>query len=279
MSVPLVSLQIVGGADVGSKKFLRVTIAVATAIALAACSSQDPIAAKPFGNAGSLYEAPSNMEEFIAIAQAATLHVFCDNESEDDFATGSGFSIEIGDSRYIITNAHVIKPCMGEGSDLYVYDADDDDFSVEILAYRHVRDWRGEWDVAVLSGIPTGRALTLSREDLMPGHWVLGAGWPSMNSEWYQHTAIGQVLGLSPDGVVVHSGVSAPGMSGGPLLNSKGELVAIHFASSWDDTRRALAQPLANLCQVAFVCGGERKPTFPLEFPKNPIQNYIEDED
>lgn len=263
----------------GTKRLFTATIAVAIALTLGACSSQDPTAAKPFGNAASLYDAPSNLEEFIAITHDATLHVFCDNEAEEDFGTGSGFSIEIGDSRYIITNAHVIKPCMGKGSELYVYDANDDDFPVEILAYRHVRDWRGEWDVAVLTGIPTGRALTLSQEDLMPGHWVLGAGWPSMNSEWYQHTAIGQILGLSPDGVIVYGGVSAPGMSGGPVLNSKGELVGIHYATSWDDSRRALAQPLANLCEVAFVCGSERKPSFPLEIPKNPIKTYLEIED
>ena len=254
-------------------------IALALLLVLVGCAGESQIAGKPFGKAKSLYEAPSNIEEFIEIAQDATLHVFCENESEDDFGNGSGFQIEIGASRYIITNAHVIEDCLNHGWDLYVYDADDDDFSVEILSYRHVRDWRGEWDVAVLTGIPTGRAITLADEELKTGHWVLGVGWPGMNAHWYQHVTSGNVLGISPDRVIVHSGVSAPGMSGGPLLNSRGELVGIHYASSWDETRRALAQEVANLCQVAFVCGTERKPTYPLEFPERPIKTFLEIED
>jgi hypothetical protein len=250
-----------------------------TAIVLAGCSSQDDLVGRPFGESESLYAAPTNIEEFIEISQSATLHVFCDAEQEELSSAGSGFHIEIGDERYIITNAHVIEGCIDEAADIFVYDAEDNAHLVKLLAYRHVRDWRGEWDVAVLSGRDFGRALTIAQEDPKPGHWSMSAGWPSMNGHPYQQISPGNILGLSPDGVVVSSGVSAPGMSGGPLLNSKGELIGIHYARSFDETRRALAQPVANLCQVAFVCGSERKPSLPLEFPTNPIKTYIEIED
>jgi S1-C subfamily serine protease len=254
-------------------------IALALLLVLVGCAVESQIAGKPFGKAKSLFEAPSNIEEFIEIAQDATLHVFCETDEEELPYAGSGFHLEIGEERYIITNAHVIAACIDGAADLFVYDSEDNAHVVELLAYRHVRDWRGEWDVAVLSGRDFGRALTIAAEDPAPGHWSMVAGWPSMNGHWYQQVSPGNILGLSPDGVIVNGGVSAPGMSGGPLLNSRGELIGIHFARSFDETRRALAQPVENLCQVAFVCGSERKPNYPLEFPERPIKTFLGIED
>ena len=261
------------------KSVKLLVIAAITAVTLSGCVGEDPTKGAPFGESDSLYSAPKNIDEFIEIAQDATLHIFCETEDEDLPYAGSGFHVEIGADRYIITNAHVIEGCIDQAAELFVYDSEDNAHVVELLAYRHVRDWRGEWDVAVLSGRDFGRALTIAAEDPAPGHWSMISGWPSMNGHWYQQVSTGNILGLSPDGVIVNGGVSAPGMSGGPLLNSKGELIGIHFARSFDETRRALAQPIANLCQVAFVCGTERKPTYPLEFPERPIKTFLEIED
>ena len=269
----------VGGVNMGRKKLTGASIGVITAIALAGCSSQDDLAGMPFGESESLYAAPTNIEEFIEIAQDATLHLFCEAKEEDFQYSGSGFHIEIGDDRFIITNAHVIQGCIDGAGDLFVYDTDFNAHVVELLAYRHVSDWRGEWDVAVLTGRDFGRAITIAQEPARAGHWSMSLGWPTVNGVWYQQIAPGQILGLSQDGLIVSDGVSAPGMSGGPLLNSNGELIGVHYASSFDKTRRALAQPLDNLCQVAFVCGGEGKPTFPLEFPERPIKTFLEIED
>jgi S1-C subfamily serine protease len=219
------------------------------------CTSQDPLAGKPFGETDSLYSAPTNIEEFIEIAQSATLYVSCETAEEDFGYSGSGFHLEIGDDRYIITNAHVIQGCIDGAGDLFVYDTDFNAHVVELLAYRHVTDWRGDWDVAVLTGRDFGRAITIAQEPLRPGHWSMSVGWPSVNGVSYQQIAPGQILGLAPDGGIVSDGVGAPGMSGGPLLNSNGELIGVHYASAFDRTRRALAQPLENLCRVAFVCG------------------------
>ena len=254
-------------------------VVLALLVAASGCSSSDPLAPRPFGEAESLYQAPDNIEEFIEISQGATLHVFCETDEEELPYAGSGFHIEVGDDRYIITNAHVIEGCIDQAAEIFVYDSEDNPHPVALLSYRHVRDWRGEWDVAVLTGTDFGRALSIAAEDPAPGHWSMVAGWPSINGHWYQQISPGSILGLSPDGVIVSSGVSAPGMSGGPVLNSRGELIGIHYARSFDETRRALGQPVANLCQVAFVCGSERIPTFPLEFPEHPIQTFIEIED
>jgi S1-C subfamily serine protease len=254
-------------------------IALALLLVLVGCAGESQIAGKPFGKAKSLYEAPSNIEEFIEIAQDATLHVFCETKEEELPYAGSGFHIEVGDDRYLITNAHVIEGCIDEAAELIVYDSDYNAHSVQLLAYRHFSDWRGDWDVAVLTGRDFGRALTIAEDFPQLGHWSMTVGWPSVNGNWYQQIAPGQILGLSPDGVIVSDSVSAPGMSGGPVLNSNGELIGIHYARSADDTRRALAQPVENLCQVAFVCAGDGRPFLPLEFPVRPIKTFLEIED
>ena len=263
-----------------TKRFLALqALALALLLVLVGCAGESQIAGKPFGETESLYEAPSNIEEFIEIAQDATLHIFCETEEEELPYAGSGFHIEVGEERYLITNAHVIEGCIDEAAELFVYDSDYNAHSVQLLAYRHFSDWRGDWDVAVLTGRDFGRALTIADNFPKSGHWSMTVGWPSVNGNWYQQIAPGQILGLSLDGVIVSDSVSAPGMSGGPVLNSNGELIGIHYARSFDETRRALAQPVANLCQVAFVCGSERLPTFPLEFPERPIKTFIEIED
>ena len=127
-------------------------IAFGVAILLFGCASDSDLAGRPFGETESLYHEPQNTAEFIEIAQDATLHVFCEVEDEDLPYAGSGFHIEVGDSRYIITNAHVIAACIDQAGELVVYDSEDNPHIVTLLSYRHVRDWRGEWDVAVLSG-------------------------------------------------------------------------------------------------------------------------------
>lgn len=263
-----------------TKKLLVLqSIALAMLLVLVGCTNPDPLAGKPFGKTDSLYSSPKNIEEFIQIAEEATLHIFCETEEEDLPYAGSGFHIEIGDDRYIITNAHVIEGCIDEAADLLVYDSEENPHLVTLLSYRHVRDWRGQWDVAVLTGRDFGRAITIASAEPKPGHWVMGAGWAYTNDYWYQQIAMGNILGVTPNGVVVSSALTASGMSGGPLLNSNGELVGIHYARTRDASRRALAQPVANLCQVAFVCGSERKPSYPLEFPERPIKTYLEIED
>lgn len=252
-------------------------VIVASAVLLTGCST-DPLAPKAFGEIESLYQPPTNIEEFIGIAQEATVQVLCEDGVEEYPFSGSGFHIKVGDERYIITNAHVIADCIDQG-DLWVYDKDQNLHVVELLAYRHVTYWQGDWDVAVLSGREFGPALALAPQAPEPGHWSMAVGWPSVGGDWYQQVAMGEVLGLAVNRTIVTSVVGAKGMSGGPMLNSRGEVIGVHYASSGDSSRRSLSQPLGNLCEVAFKCDQDKKPLTPLEIPDHPIKTYIETED
>ncbi len=164
------------------KSVKLLVIAAMTAVTLSGCVDEDPTKGAPFGESDSLYLAPKNIEEFIEIAQDATVHIFCETEDEDLPYAGSGFHLEIGDDRYIITNAHVIQGCLDDAAELFVYDSEDNAHLVKLLSYRHVKDWRGQWDVAVLTGRDFGRAITIAPED--PETRSLGLGCRLAFIQW-----------------------------------------------------------------------------------------------
>jgi S1-C subfamily serine protease len=225
-----------------------------------------------------LYEPPKRLDVFIERAQEATLYVFCEPEDREYPYSGSAWHLEVAGERYLITNAHVVQACLDNGY-LYVYDENGNPHRVQLLGYRHHDTYARDWDIAVLTGRDFGKALPLELEAPEAGHWVLTAGWPSVDHSYYQQVAIGNVLGNGASKTVVFSAVTNPGMSGGPVLNSAGKVVGIHYASTREESRRALAQPVSNLCDVAIVCSGDRKPLLPLQFPDNPVKTYVEDED
>lgn len=225
-----------------------------------------------------LYEPPKRIAAFIERAREATLALSCESKGGEYPYGGSAWHIEIAGERYLITNAHVVQGCLDDGF-IYVYDEFDNPHRVQLLGYRHHDTFARDWDIAVLSGRNFGKALPLELEPPKAGHWVLAAGWPSVDREHYQQVAMGNVLGLGARKTVVFSAVTNPGMSGGPVLNSAGKVVGIHYATTRDVSRRALAQPISNLCDVALVCSGDRGPLVPLQFPENPVKTYIEDED
>lgn len=267
----------------GGKFFLRRAIALlfftALLVALTAWAvSSNQLFSITTSSDPRLYEPPKRLETFIQTAQEATLELSCDSEVEGSSHTGSAWHLEVAGERYLVTNAHVVQGCL-EGGEINVYDQYRYPHRVQLLGYRHHDTFARDWDIAVLSGRNFGRALSLELEPPKAGHWVLTAGWPSVDYSYYQQVAMGNVLGIGASKTVVFSAVTNPGMSGGPVLNSAGKVVGIHYASTREESRRALAQPISNLCDVALVCSGDRRPLVPLQFPEKPVKTYIEDED
>ncbi len=84
-------------------------------------------------------------------------------------------------------------------------------------------------DLAVFQALPLGTVVKVAKKEPKPGEQVLSLGYGN-------HAKIltgmpGWWIGEVDENVVVHSGVSLPGMSGGPVLNRHGELVALVEAS------------------------------------------------
>ena len=138
---------------------------------------------------------------------------------------GSGFIIHR--DGYILTNAHVVA-----GSDaVQVALADDGLFRGRLIGMDQVADIALiKIDVPEpLPTLPLGRS-----ENLKPGDWVMAIGSPF----GLDHTvtvgivsAKGRALGATPyDDYIQTDAPFNPGNSGGPLINTRGEVVGINTA-------------------------------------------------
>jgi S1-C subfamily serine protease len=224
--------------------------------------------------ASNLYSAPQNQGEISELAKAATLEVFCDHGRDPFGYAGSGWQIRVDGELYLITNAHVIADCIDSGR-IYVYDQEKQLHVTELLGYQYLGEAGERFDVAVLSGRDIAPVLRLAQTETKAGHWMLIAGWPSLNGIGYQSIAAGNVMGVVANGDIVSNTDSQKGMSGGPAINSRGEVIGIHYASTNERRPRTLIQPISRLCGVAVVCDQDSRPIFPLRFPDTPIEKYI----
>jgi serine protease Do len=222
----------------------------------------------------SLFAAPPNPGRITELAKSATLEIWCDAGIDDHSYAGSGWQLEIENKLYLITNGHVIEDCMDQGN-IFVLDKTGQLHVSELLGYQYFSDPDTDFDVAVLTGRDIAPALKLAREEPKAGHWVMITGWPSLHSEGYQSVVIGSVTGVLRDRNIVSDAQSQKGMSGGPVINSRGEVIGIHYAATNELRSRTLTQPLSRLCQVAFVCDKSKRPVFPLKFPDEPMRKYI----
>ena len=226
----------------------------------------------------SLFAAPPNQEQLTERARSATLEIWCDHGLDEYGYSGSGWQLEVEGNLYLITNGHVIEDCIDQGT-IFVYDQEQQLHVTEVLGYQYFSDIDTDFDVAVLKGRDTSPALKLAREDTETGHWSMIVGWPSLYDEGYQSVAIGTVTGVMRDRTIVSDAPTQSGMSGGPVINSRGEVFGVHYAATIEGRVRSLSQPLSRLCEVAVVCDQSKRPVFPLKFPEEPIRKYIPEVD
>jgi serine protease Do len=177
---------------------------------------------------------------------------------------GSGFIVEYGSKRYVLTNNHVV-----DGADaIRVTSQDGRVLEAELVG---TDSWL---DLAVLSlqnaeGLPTA---PLGDSDALEiGDWVIAIGNP-LGFDYTVTLGIVSALGRSvprPDGsgyfrrMIQTDAAINPGNSGGPLVNAYGEVVGmntliarqtsqgiavegINFAVPIDEIERALAQIVAH---------------------------------
>jgi S1-C subfamily serine protease len=255
-----------------SKNKVKVAISSVMTLLLAGCTQTagnlDPM---DWLNRNDLYEPPVDIHSVVQKATSATYQVSCYFEEQ-------GESAVYGGSGYVITNAHVIGDCLNQG-EIYLGDEYGDIRQVRLLGYRQIENTLQDIDIAVLSGIEVGPALSLASTPPEPGHWSMVVGWPSMYQKSYQSLAMGTISGTNFKNTLVADFASYPGMSGGPVVNSRGEVIGVHFAGSREEPPRKLIQPIASLCGIAIVCDPKNNPLLPLKFPDRPIKNYVENED
>lgn len=165
---------------------------------------------------------------------------------------GSGFLLEYGNNKYLLTNNHVVEGA----TSIKVILPDGRQFTGEAVGQD------GELDVAVLrmeggSGeLPTVR---LGDSDKMEiGDWVIAIG----NPLGLQHTVTSGIISAldrtvprpGGDGYFYHmiqtDAAINPGNSGGPLVNAKGEVIGINTAIAANSEGINFAIPINRLKRI-----------------------------
>ena len=209
-----------------------------------------------------LYDPPQDMRSFVDDVTSSTVWVECEG------AAGSGFSIDWqtldAGSSLIVTNHHVVEECVRTGAkptvaneefqtsgSIIQYSDSDTGQDLALIKIRKlVRPFsrapeigQGQWVMAI--GSPEGLGWTTTTGyiskllDRSSGQALVGGTWDL--SEWILH-----------DAPINH------GNSGGPLVNSRGQLVGVN-TFGWEPLRGlSFSNGWPNACSTIVSCEGSR---------------------
>ena len=183
-----------------------------------------------------LFQPPSDVETVIAEIRSVVVEVKCGNN------LGSGWPFTSGTETVIITNHHVIAPCLtpiapaeinfvggSASSDSFLFDEDND---LAVIKTSHQ-----------FEGLPTAEKPRI-------GHWVMAVGNPlgldrSVN--------FGSVSNVENAQIILDVAINS-GNSGGPLVNAEGEVVGVTSSVVAGADSIGIAIPLKQLCVNLLEC-------------------------
>ena len=197
---------------------------------------------------------------------------------EEEYGFGSG--VVIDDAGHIITNAHVI-----EGADkVRILLSDDSELEAEVVGYDN------DTDLAVLyvEGLELPPIALGDSDALRVGDLLIAIGNPG---GYYGTVSVGVVSALERDieefarpmAIIQTDAAMSPGISGGALLNSRGELVGIPSLGVILYEGLNFAIPVNTMKEVAAELiehGKVRKPGIGIYYtvqdgPDEPLKNYL----
>jgi S1-C subfamily serine protease len=182
----------------------------------------------------SLFEAPDDLDALIKKVGESVVDIYCES---GDGSGGTGFAhddepVTAGYLTTLVTNHHVIESCWDSETEVVVYIGDE--YETEVKGIIVGVD--EENDLALIE-IKEKLPLILSAEDFAkPGWWSMAIGNPEdeeIDEVLDRYVSIGYI-GSVLDGYYNYTSATLNrGNSGGPLVNSRGELIGINtFASS-----------------------------------------------
>ena len=198
------------------------------------------------------YHAPPNMEQLIARVQKSTMVIKCGN------SLGSGWVITLGpvaptasaedkrvDREYpgdVITNYHVIKDCVNNPKGVTTSNGKRN-YDAILFSYDK------ENDLAIVSTKLLLPALELSKTP-KPGWWSMAIGSPFGIEK---SVSLGNVMNVLTDEVISTAPINH-GNSGGPLVNSFGEVMGTNTAYLPDAQSVNIAVSNDLLCSKLVDC-------------------------
>jgi len=205
----------------------------------------------------SLFAAPDDLDALIKKVGESVVDIYCES---GDGSGGTGFAhddepVTAGYLTTLVTNHHVIESCWDAGTEVVVYIGDD--FETEVMGIIAGVD--EENDLALIE-IKEKLPLILSAEDFAkPGWWSMAIGNPvdeEIEEVLDRYVSIGYI-GFVLDGYYNYTSATLNrGNSGGPLVNSRGELIGINtFATSGlDNGVWNIAVDSDILCEKLYNC-------------------------
>jgi S1-C subfamily serine protease len=213
--------------DTDSNKFIAYLAIIATPFALGAFlltwapsiqyANEDP--------SSDGYVPPRIVGQLVERTQGSTVTVWCE-PTVGKGKQGTAFAIELETNlskQYptaLITNHHVIEPCIGVDHKLTIALLYEEPVEAVIVK------WDEENDLAVIATKLELPYLQLSDYDPYPGYWVMALG----SADGYEGSvSFGNVVNTNTSEILITNNIS-PGSSGGPLVDNEGFVVGV---TSW----------------------------------------------
>ena len=195
-----------------------------------------------------LYSAPKDMETFLDAVDNATVRVECVTTS-GEVGWGTGWGIDLADNEEtttdnaepyeIVTNWHVIEGCLDGGQvSIFLVSSPKVAHPATIFSFDNSFSTDSGWgDLAILTTATAVPSLETAKVAPKKLQWALAIGNPAdyADEALTNHMTLGVVSDYLVDRKwVVSSAEVNPGNSGGPLLNSQGQVMAVN---TWTDVR------------------------------------------
>jgi S1-C subfamily serine protease len=200
-----------------------------------------------------LYAPPTNLRTFILEIEESVVGIECEG-------SGTGFAADLdvtktGFKTVIVTNYHVIDDCINQPDDIVVLTGPDHEGRPKVALIG----WDKENDLALLEIDIDLPALLWSDEFAERGWWTMAIGNPydgDFEVVLNNSTTFGQISFVLDLYWNYTSATINSGNSGGPLVNSRGEVIGINTLSgaSTEGGVWNLAVDSAALCKELIEC-------------------------
>jgi len=202
------------------------------------------------------YSAPPDLESTIKRVQESTVVVTCGQSQGTGWAVDLGpvvadadFELKIKDKTYpysVVTNHHVIEDCENNASAVKI-SIGTSNFTASLFTFDRKNDLA---IVATKVRIPE---LEISPRP-EPGWWAMALGSPFGLEK---SVSTGNVMNITPGGYVISTAPVNPGNSGGPLVNSLGQVLGTNTAFLRGYQSVNIASDVDLLCRKLVDCGGD----------------------
>jgi S1-C subfamily serine protease len=201
-----------------------------------------------------LFRQPDDVAGFIARIERSVVDIQCGDEG------GTGFAMDLeaqepGYSTVIVTNHHVVESCLERGNEPEVFTDGGKAIRTEAVIVGHDE----ENDLALIEIVAKLDPIPEAERYAARGWWVMVIGNPydsGLEEVLINNVTFGHITKVVDEYYNYTTAIINRGNSGGPLVNSRGELIGINtWATSGEESGIwNIAVDSAALCDKLVEC-------------------------